>query len=219
MNNNFAEFMLTSASLAGYSLNAYLDLDGNEHSIKDRKDEHGNPIKRRFKFNHNMRVLRVPLAQKEIIEFLRNAPECEGSPNNTGQQCYFKEVNNERDAEKIVEIEGERIMAQTLAYNLKGQDLADVALLCGTNSSNESMQRKKVLDYSGSNPKGFVALVSSPDVKTRSLVRRALEQGLVTKKGFIYMWSDVHLGNDEDSAVKFLMKDKKIAKAIEEKLK
>lgn len=217
----FTEFLLLNPALAGYSLNGYIDKDGNVQKIISRKDENGNPIARRFKFSYNNRVLRFPNAQKDIINFLRNAPECEGSPNAATdahgrivQHFYFKEVNTAADAEKVVENESLRIKAQSAALELKGQELAQIAILCGCRAPEVGIQRHKVLDYAGSNPKGFLEMLKSPDVESRALIRDAVDVGVVKKKGLIYMWEDVLLGNDEDSAVQTLMKDKKILDAV-----
>lgn len=215
----FTEFLLLSPSLAGFSFNSYYDNDGVVHFIPDKTNENGIVEKYRFKFNTNNRVLRIPNAQKEKIAFLKNAPWCEGSPNaGVDQKFYYKEVNTEKDAATVVENEGIRIGAQSKALSLKGQDLADIALLCGTYSPSESIQRKRVLDYSGSNPSGFIAMIESPDFKTRALLRRAISKSVITKKGFLFMWGDEHLGNDEDAVVQRLMKDKAIYKAVDEKI-
>ncbi len=218
----FTEFLLLSPSLAGYSLNGYMDKDGNVKKIIIRKDEHGNDIARRFAFSYNSRVIRIPNAQTEIIKFLREAPECVDSPNaavdhsgKSVQKFYYKEVNTDKDNEAVVENETRRIQAQSAALALKGADLAQIATLCGCLAPEEATQRKKVLDYSGSNPVGFMEMLKSPDVKSKALLRNAVAALVIKKKGFIYMWEDVHLGNDEDQAVQTLMKDKKVFDSIE----
>lgn len=228
--SGFTEFILLSPNLAGWSFNAYLDKDGNTRFIKDRVDENGVAQKKRFKFSYNNRVLRIPNAQKETIEFLRNSPDCVDSPNAPRDEAgkvvpshkfYFKEVNTDRDNAAVVEVETKRIKAQNAALNLEGQDLVDAAVMCGTFDASSNIQRKRVLDYSGSNPDGFMEIINSPIFKTQSLVRRAVNQNVIVQKGFVYMFADLHIGNSEDSAVKFFMEKKnaKVLESLKEKVK
>ena len=63
--------------------------------ISNRLDQYGNPLYRRFTWTESNRVMSIPNSQADVIEFLRNHPECEGSKNSSGV-VVFKEMNQEK---------------------------------------------------------------------------------------------------------------------------
>lgn len=193
------------------------------------KDDKGHPIYKRWSFNFDsQRQIRVGKEEKDLngrlaVDFLRNSPECYGSPNgyiDNGVQvfAYFKEVNAAKDAEVALESRTVSIKAQSHALNLKGQALIDLAAVIGIFHNDEEVLRMKVLDYASNFPKKYLELIDDPSQKVKALLQKALNAGVFNKDGRQIKWENKLIGADEDEAISTLMKDEKLKKAIETNL-
>lgn len=210
---------------AVYGAGTYTDPDTGEYMyVTTTQNKQGNPVPYRFIFTQGGgRILSIPEVWKDVegksmVEFLRNHPECEGSPKNRGQRVYFKEINDEKDAELDLSIQTKVLHAKNAAVALKGDKLKYIALLLGDTSASESKRYVTVLNYAENNPDEFLRLVESPDVEIRALIREAVTKGVITKKGTLHIWETVNLGGDEDAAVARLTKEKDLLDAIKRAL-
>lgn len=222
--DNFVYFVSKRLYGAPYGFTTYSDSDGNLCQIVDKKDKDGNAIPRRFSFSRKERTMRIPKAQKDIhgnmvVDFLRNHPECEGSPNNDGQMTMFKELNEGRDADLAINAKATRIEAENKAMSLEGQDLEDVCSLIGVFSKSPSIQKHRVLEFAGNEPDTFLTLFNSPDRTIRSLIRKSISAGVLNLRGKLITWEQEIIGSDENEAVSKLSGDKKLQDAIEKALK
>lgn len=227
-NNGFTFFVLISPKRAAYSFDGYTTKDGETVGIEIGKKETGKPLYKRFVFSRGNRMLRIPNRDTETIEFLRNHPECQDSENNpvnpdTGKTEYatvFKELNEERDADIALEAAQERNKAENAAFALKGEQLRNVAILCGCDSMIPKIQLTAVTSYAASNPKGFLEFIED-DVTTdlKAEVKQAEKAGVIKKRGFVFKFGDVVLGNSQDAVIERLKEDAELRKAIKERAK
>jgi len=217
MDDNFVYFVLLNPNLAGYSFDSYEDAEGDLKFYSERRDQYGNPIKKRYKFAKSQRVVRVPKKKKDEVAFLQNSPECYGSPNNKGHRVMFKRLDDDGDAQVAIDAIDLTIKAQAVAIRLSGTSLRDVAILCGASGSTESVLKYKCLQYAKQNPDGFLDIVTGVEREkgVRSLIRRGIGEKVVQKKGEMLVWKDETLGVDEDDAVKSLLKNAKLKEALE----
>jgi hypothetical protein len=214
------QFYLTRPN-ASYGAGAYTHPDTGDYMfVTMSKDKEGNPIPYRFVFRRGPgRILTMPEGWKDVTgksmaEFLRNHPECEGSPNNRGQICYFKEIDVEKDAEVMLEIEQLVLQAKNAAAKLTGDKLKYVAILIGEPSDNTNKQLVSILKYAEANPKDLLKLIDGPDVEVRALIREGVAKQAIELKGTIHIWERVHLGGDENEAVAKVLADKDLLTAL-----
>lgn len=209
-----------------YGFSTYRGDDGNTVGYIVGKDNHGNPIYKKWSFNYDsMRQIRVHKDEKDLtgrsaIEFLRNSPECLGSKNghivNESQVLvYFKELNEEKDASDAVATRKLVIDAQKAALDLKGQDLIDFAAIIGIFNVGEEIMTHRVLDYASNFPNKMLDFVNDPSRKVKALIKRALNSQVFSLDGRQIKWEGKLIGADEDEAVSTLLKDEKLKKAVE----
>jgi hypothetical protein len=191
-------------------------------------DKFNQPILESWIFDFgNRRIVRVHPEEtdkegKKAVDFLRNAPECAGSPNGyyvDGQQIgvYFKEINEAKDAVIAVSAREKVIKAQSEALKLSGQDLEDMAAIIGVfdEQKRDEIYTHRVLDYAANFPDKFFEYLNDPSRKILSLVRKALNAGVFVKDGKLIKWEDRLVGADESEAVSNILKDDKLRKGIE----
>lgn len=162
------------------------------------KDKHGMPISR--------------------VEFLRNHPECDGSPNNRGRKAWFKEMDADKDVDIALEANKQRREAENRAAALSGEELSSVAALYNEISGSVKKQKFAVLQWAFHDPENFLNTVNSADFKIKGFIRRALAANVLEKQGTIIRWGTVTVGIDEDDAVRTLLLDETIAKSISKQL-
>lgn len=207
---------------ARWSFQTYPDIEGNivGHQIgTDRKT--GEPIYKRFKWEANQRLM--TLKNPKEIEFILNSPYCQGSEL-CGKQPFFRVLDAEKDAEEIVK--DDEILADALYFATKiveGDELRDLAVLCGSLSDHEKSQRAALISKAKSNPKAFIELTEGADVATRSLIERARAKKVIILKGSILIWKTENgeevLGSDYSETISKLMGDDDLFAAIEKRLK
>lgn len=232
--NNYVYFVLVRNGNASYSFTGYTDQETGDTKVMHmgRKDHHGNDVPHRFKFDRAHRSMRIPKNRKDIhgnlmVDFLRGFPECLNSPNGQyrvvdGEKVHinmwFKEMNEGKDAMIAVDAKRTKIDAETTALNLKGDELSEMAILCGTMTTDEGMQLHRVLEYAGASPETFLELYNRPSRKATVLLKKAVAAGLVTTRGTMFIWEEITLGANEDLAVSKLMEDTTMRDAIEQNL-
>jgi hypothetical protein len=232
--NDFVYFVLVRNGNASYSFTGYTDQTTGETKVihYGRKDHLGNDVPHRFKFDKAHRSLRVPKNKKDIhgnsvVEFLRGFPECLNSPNGYYKEVegekkhinmWFKEMNEGKDAEIAIDAKRVKINAESTALNLEGDELAEMAILCGTMTEDEGIQKHRVLEYAGASPEKFMEMYNQPDRQATTLLKRAVHAGLVSQKGTMFIWEEITIGANESLAVSKLVEDTTLMDAIAQNL-
>lgn len=224
----YTYFVLKNPLQANYGFTGYTDKEGRSCFIPRGEDDRGNLIKRKFTFGRR-RQISIPNSQKEVIDFLRNHPNCEGSENgfyvvdSTGKQVQkridFVELNHEKDAKVATDAVELRHKAESIAIGLKDneEELRSVGINIGCNHDQSGMIYHYVLQFAENNPQKFLDIYEDPSRKAMSVVKEGLNKtNVLRKKGFMILWGDEHLGNDEQSAAKKLSDDPDLMKAIKD---
>ena len=218
----------------------YVDNDGSVTGQKGKyvkyvtsKDDKGKESAKRFRFDLSFRRLMTRETDKDYngvtqYTWLKNYPQCEGSPNgdyvmgDNGEYqqvgVLFREMNDARDAAVALEADELRIRAQATALELDDQTLSEVGAILGHYGTPDKIMKLRVVEYAGKRPKQFEDILNSGDRSTRAIVRKALSQGLFKQKGTIIYWGDTVVGSDENSAVATLLRDESMLSALKEKL-
>lgn len=223
--DNFVYFVSTRSSGASFGFSSYMDKDGNTKIIVNGYDpKTGQPIARNFNFSKKDRAMRIPKNQKDkegnsVVDFLRNSPECFGSPNNEGQPVLYKELNYTKDADLANEAKAKRIKAESLALNIEGQDLVELAASFGVVNSSESILRHRMLELAGNDPEVFIDGYNSPDREFRSVINSGIQAGILKQRGTMVLWEETVIGSDLSSTISKLMEDKKLTAAIKNAVK
>lgn len=224
MNGKYVEFALIDPSISGYGFSSYMDVDGDVRFIEKFKNQYGASIKKNYEFNQSKRILRIPAKQVEEIEFLRNHPECEGSPNGfydgegsdrKQSRVYFREINEGKDAAVVVEATKDRVKAQNLALELSEtpEKLKQVAIMCGCFKSDPGIQLSHVLQYSETAPLDFINIVNSNELEASYLVKVALSKNIMTRIGLAIKYGDLSFADEED-AISKVMTDKAVKSSL-----
>ena len=244
--NNYSFFVLCGEGLAKinrggtFSFANYLDKagtlgdPGSTVQYVVTKDSKGNPKGKFFAWNESHRKFQVREGEKSIngitqYDFLKNAPECEGSPNGNytikGEQIgvMYREMNTTKDAEVALEADMGRINAQSAALQLDSQTLAEVAAFIGVFADEKdpdgSIMKVRVIDWAGKHPLDFNTTLLSGDRPIRALIRKAVSDGTFDKRGEIIYWNNSMLGPDEDAVVKAVLEDKLLFSTLKDKIK
>ena len=216
----FTYFVLLNPMQSSFSFLAYFtDNEGEVHEIVQKKDQFGNKTYRRFKWTQQNRTIRIPNKQEGVIEFLRNHPFCEGSPNNSGGMFEYKELNDAKAASIALEAKRIRSKAESIALKLEGEELAEFAALIGSGHTDPGLQAHAVAEYAGNNPPHFIQLYEDPARSARALYSKAKRAGILKNKGFMVFWENIHLGNGDEKAIQRIFEDEQLATAITEQLK
>lgn len=177
--------------------------------------ERGNP--KRYSFNKTIRTLRIPAANKELVEAIRNHPECQDSPNGTYRKignenihvnALFKMLDEEGDAKLAIDGFALRKEANDLAFELmKDQNAAlDAQIVLGINKSGD-LGNHDMLQYANTDPGSFIKQIKSIDFKSRALVKRAIAENIIYKDGVVYRAGELEFGVDLEEAISIAVKD------------
>lgn len=225
---NYVYFVYTGTNKR-YSFSTYTDKEtGNTMGYRIGTDKNGEPKYKTWDFNYDSKFnVRVNIHEKDLdgksaVEFLKNAPDCEGSKNghydpSSGQQylTYFKEANEEKDAEKIVDARLLVVEAMSAAAALKGKELDEFAAIIGVFGDKPKIKVQRVLDFASNYPKKMLELINDPTRSVKALVERAINAGVFSQDGKIIKWENKTIGADKDEAISNVLKDEKLRKAIE----
>lgn len=194
------------------------------------KEANGRDKAKRFKFDQSLgRIMTRPsdtdIYGRSQYEFLKNHPECEGSPNGIYEEAgqvgvSFRELNTAKDAAIAVQSDRLRNKAEATAFNLDDQTLEEVANIIGYFGEVDDMMLLKVVEFARKQPGEFDNLIKSEDRGVRAVIRKALAEGLFKQfgKDGLIKWETTVIGNDENDAVATLRKDKAMLVALQEKL-
>jgi len=243
--NNLTYFVLTGIGLekinrgGTHSMSSYVDYAGAFGSpgatIKyiTSRDDKGRDKGKYFTWSESHRRFVVREGERDIngitqYDFLRNSPECEGSPNGTygpdGSQTgiVYREMNTAKDAEVALEADQSRIKAQASALELEPSVLAEVAAHIGVFASAEDpnalIMRVRVVDWAGKNPGDYFDVLNSGDREVRAVLRKAIADGILSVKGTMIQWENTVIGADENAAVSRLIADPAVYSALKEKI-
>lgn len=226
--NDFHYFVYVGNNKS-HAFRNYTNVEGKEHGFVVGYDKNGQPVYKAWQFDNGAhRQIRVHKNQVDkeglsAVDFLRNSPECAGSPNGMydgdGPErkqygIFFREVDDAKDARTATDTRKLVVLAQAKALELKGQDLVDVAAIIGVFSPIEEILTFKVLDFASNFPDKFTAYLEDPARKTLSLVRKAINAGVFKTEGRMIKWENEIIGVDEAEAVAKLIKDEKLNKAV-----
>ena len=195
------------------------------------KSREGKELGKRFRFDLSFRRLLTRDTDKDFnglsqYKWLKNYPQCEGSPNGeyveidgnfVQRGVLFREMNDAKDAEIALQADEERVNAQATALGLDEETLQEVGAILGHYGAPDKLMRLRVVEYAGKKPKNFNEILSAGDRTIRSLVRRALSDGIFRMKGTVIYWGDTVVGADEDKAVAMLLSDLSMQNALREK--
>lgn len=243
--NNLTYFVLTGIGLekinrgGTHSMSTYVDYAGVFGSpgatvrYVTSRDDRGRDKGKYFTWSESHRRFVVREGERDIngitqYEFLKNAPECEGSPNGSyspdGAQTnvIYREMNTTRDAEVALEADQLRILAQANALALESSVLAEVAAHIGVFASKEDstgmLMKVRVVDWAGKHPNDYWEVLNSGDREVRAVIRKAIADGILKVKGTIILWEETVIGSDENSAVSKLISDPAMFSALKEKI-
>lgn len=243
--NNLTYFVLTGIGLekinrgGTHSMSTYVDYAGAFGSpgatirYVTSRDDRGRDKGKYFTWSESHRRFVVREGERDIngitqYDFLKNAPECEGSPNGTyspdGTQTniLYREMNTAKDAEVALEADQVRILAQANALALEPTVLAEVAAHIGVFASKDdpgNLQMKvRVVDWAGKHPADYWTVLNSGDREVRAVIRKAIADSILSVKGTIIMWEETVIGADENAAVSKLMNDPAMFSALKEKI-
>jgi hypothetical protein len=227
------------ASKGGLSAwNSYTDREGifgppgNAVMYVTGRDDKGRDIGKYFKLDQNYYNFTVREGEKDVygksqFEFLSNAPMCEGSPNGTylgeGEDriqigVLFKLMNTDKDAKIAVETAKRKVDAESSAMNLDDETLTEIAAHIGCFGEPGDLMRHTVYQWAGRRPLEYFTVLKSGDRAVRAIIRKALQDGIFTKKGEIIMWASTVIGSNEDDAVGKLLREKEILEALQDKV-
>lgn len=205
------------------SFGTYYDEDGNKKTIVYSLDPRtGADVPYKFKFSRDKRFITVPFNKKDmngnsVVEFLRNHPKNANSPIQFGQ-AWFKEIDNGRDAEIAINSVKIRNEAENRALSLKGDEFEEVAKVLGF-SGDQKIKLHKILQYATKNPSDFLDVLGDPNRTARALFEAAYKHKIISRKGFMFTYQDVHIGNDKDKSIIRIAEDKELQEILSKALK
>jgi len=196
------------------------------------KGSDGKALSKFFVLDESRRRLQVRETDKDMngvsqYEFLKNYPECEGSPNGhyievdgveIQQGVIFRELDSDKDADVALEAEAQRTKAKSSAFNLDDKTMQEIAANIGFFGSPGSQMRLTVLEFAEKRPADYFKLLNAGDRNVRAIVRKAIADGLFTVKGSIIYWETTVMGADENEAVARILKDEQILNALQNKV-
>lgn len=193
------------------------------------RNERGQDKAKRYRFDQSLGRLLTRESDTDIYgksqyQFLKNHPECEGSPNGiytddgTQTGITFRELNTAKDAAVALRADRLRNKAEANALSLDDQTLEEVASIIGYFGEVDDQMLLKVVEFARKKPGDFTAILEADDRGIRAIVRKAIAEGIFKEHGQIIKWESTTIGNDENDAVATLRKDKAMLSALQEKL-
>ena len=231
--DQYVRFVLVNANQASFGFTNYTDPVSGEFQFISRgtNNKTGERLFWKPRWAKDKRVLRINKKQKcpetgrLVWEYIKNYPGCRNAESNInpktgapyeGRQYVYKIMDSEADANIAVKARRLKNKAETIAFDLEGQDLTDVAGLINPRGFNQTAAQNThlCLEFASKDPQAFIDLVDSKDRKVRSLIREGVRQGKLQKRGHMIVWDGEMLGGDEDSAVSKLINDRDLLKSV-----
>jgi hypothetical protein len=236
-------FVLCDRELAAkggqISFSSYTDMSGEYTGEPGRaaiyvtsKDGQGRDKGKYFNLSQQHYNFVVREGEKDIygrrqFDYLANHPNCKDSPNGTylgeGDEriqigIVFKLMDTEGDAEVALETAKRKARAESIALEIDDATLQDIAAHIGIFGEANDLMRHQVYQWAGRKPIDYFEVLNSGDRAIRAIVRKALQEGIFTKKGEVIQWSGTLIGSNEDDAVSKLMREKDVLQALEKKM-
>lgn len=199
-----------------YHFDSYTTGDGKTHRLVESEDGNEKTFKR-FHLNKG-RLFPVHNDNKKTINYLN------GHPNNPKSEWFsgktiFKVVEREKDAANEIDLTIAKSKAITLAAELKGKRLLEVASLCGGffDVGEEQQALRSVLKFATLDHEKFLGILNVParEAAIRRIVGAAVRNGTIYKENGVYKFSGEVLGDGEDTIVSRLTNDKDMLHIIE----
>jgi len=230
--DNYVYFALMTPIEGSWGFTGYTSLDGNY--VKAVAGQSGNGTYKAYDvfWSSAERVRRVPKAKKITVirngegpiqmlevEYLRLSPNCEGSKNSvSGQSVIFKEIDENKDAQILLDRRRRKNDAVTASFTLEGHELDDVAAALGIFHDDPLIKQNRITEYAGQDPEGFFKHYENPNKPVKSLVLRGLHMGRLTKTGEAIFWGKETLGGNEDQAIAYLIANPEKLRGLEESI-
>lgn len=234
----YTYFVFNKGANAGYGFSSYTDSvgafgsPGAVVSISYQLDKNNRPIPYHFSMSARDRALKVEkqkvdMSGKSVVEYLRNHPECKGSPNgsymipgdpNSQVNVFFKEMNEEEDAKIALDAKNFRREAENIAANLSLEEVYEINSILGNFKKGEASARHSLMEIAGNKPQLFMNAYENPQRKAIALILKGISKGVLTRQGTVVIWNKTTLGLDETDAATNIQKDKKILEALEKAL-
>lgn len=232
-NDKFIYFVLlqsdTGKMNSGFGFRTYDDEEGNVmeyHDGKLGKDKLPEPTKFQFSRRHRTMPVHKKASGKDKngdtilrVDFLRNHPQCEGSPNARGATPKFKEMNSDKDIDIALEANKVRREAEELAANLTGEGLKNAAAMYGKIDGSAKAKKFVVMQAAFHDPEKFLATVNNEEFTIRGFIQRAIMLEVLNRVGYIIKFENVTIGIDEEEAIHTLLKDKDLFNSINKLVK
>src|SRR5690606_427619 len=100
----------------------------------------------------------------------------------------YKLLDTEADALVALETGLKRAEAQLSVGQLDEQTLREIAAMIGVFGKSEKMTRLDVYEWAGKKPLDYFKQLNSGDRPIRSVIRLAIEQGVLVTKGTVIYW-------------------------------
>jgi hypothetical protein len=187
-------------------------------------DDKGRARGKWFELSQSRRTFIVREGQKDtqgisMYDFLKNSPDCEGSPNaQPNSKPLYREMNEAQDAKVALSSSQNRIKAAASALDIDPETMIELAAHIGYFESADELMRHRVVEWAEKRPEDYFAILNSGDRRIRALIRKGISDGLLTMKGPVIHWNTTVLGNNEDAAVAKLVAEKSILQALEDEL-
>jgi hypothetical protein len=183
-----------------------------------------------------------------LSEFFFNTPWTEGSPNGdyrdadgnpvliddlmkreenirkirsgelTQANVKFKLMDGEADARIAFEAGQRRAEAQISAGQIDDLTLQEMAALIGEYGAPDMTMRFKVYEFAGKKPIDYFKNLNRGDRAIRAIIRKGINDRVLTVKGTVIYWEETVLGADEDAVVATLLGDAKMLDALQQKV-
>ena len=217
---DFEAFMLQSGNGGTFHFSEYRTLDGKIHRLTETILPDGRTRYRRFHLNADEPYM-IHKSNEELMEFFMNHPNNPESPWFNGK-ALFKRLQPEVDSQQRIEDKLLNAKALTLASELKGRRLLEVASLCGMfyDEEDEIAAFEGVLTFADRDPKQFLKIYNIPnkEARMRHLVRTAVSRGVIATGDGVYRFGSYTLGVDENSTIGKLVNEKEVLEMIESRL-
>lgn len=128
-----------------------------------------------------------------------------------GEFCttpIFKLIDEEKDAQEVVDVKTFRIKAESTAVELSGAELTEMAQLLGEFRDDKSLKKRMVLEFAGKDPVKFMSLYNDPSRAVKSLILKAIKSGILKQNGKVVTWDKEVVGSGEEQWLDYFTKDK-----------
>lgn len=203
------------------------------------RDKNKNDVGKWFTLDESRRRFQVRQGEQDIqgitqYAFLKNSPDCEGSPNGTyvevegnriQQGVMFRELDSAKDAEVALDAEARRTEAIYSVLKLDEGTLSEIAAFIGVFRDNklaeadpDKQMRLRVFEWAGKRPNDYFTLLNAGDRGLRAIVRKAIADGTFTQKGTVIYWESTMVGGDEDAAIATLIREPQMLEVLQKKV-